>query len=179
MIQVELSQATFERLQRLAVPLVDTIETVINRLLDRSEGAPPPRAAAASAPSVFDPASPPPLTHTKVVAIRFDGVPMAKDVNWNGLLRETVKRLPQDLRTPESLRRLVVVNFVAGRKDDEGYRYLEEANISLQGQDARDAARAAFHIARQRGWALEVEFVWRDKPAAAHPGQLGVLRARQ
>lgn len=37
-MKIEVSDATFERLQRLAVPLVDTVESVIIRLIDDAEG---------------------------------------------------------------------------------------------------------------------------------------------
>ncbi len=180
MVQVELSSVTFERLQKLAIPLVDTIETVVNRLLDERQakdatGSPRVRSAEPSR-LAFASAAPPPLTHTKVLSITFDGKSVTREVTWAGLLREAIRRLPNDAKTPDALRRLIVVNFVTGQKTDEGYRYLPEAGISLQGQDAADAAKAAFHIAKQMGWPLEVEFVWRNKPGAAHPGQVGVLK---
>lgn len=179
MVQLEISSETFERLQKLAIPLIDTVETVIIKLMDRH--APEPEAIESTtrigkAPLIFTPAAPPSLTHAKVLRINFDGEPLSVGVNWAGLLREAVKRLPSNAKTSDALRRLIVVNFVEGRKEDEGYHYLPEANLSLQGQDAVDAARAAFHIAQQMGWALEVEFVWRNKPGAAHPGRMGLLK---
>src|SRR5271170_3893147 len=59
----------------------------------------------------FSAATPPNLTHTKVVAIRFDGRPVMRRVSWAGLLREAIRRLPKEARTRESLRHLVIVNF--------------------------------------------------------------------
>ncbi len=179
-VQLEMSSETFERLQKLSIPLIDTVETVINRLIDRHgrmDVTEDNSAKTENAPLVFTSAAPPSLTHTKVLGIKFDGKPLAGSVNWAVLLREAVKRLPANSKTPDALRRLIVVNFVGGKKEDEGYHYLPEANISLQGQDAVDAARAAFHIAQQMGWTLEVEFVWRNKSGATHRGRTGLLKA--
>lgn len=36
-IQIEISQKTLARLQKLAIPLVDTIDTVINKLIDKTK----------------------------------------------------------------------------------------------------------------------------------------------
>ena len=75
---VDLNPTTFTRLQAHAVPLVDTIESVINRLLDAYEtkgGAPVPTSDDGEASNLrqFNPNTPPDLTHTKVLAIEFDG----------------------------------------------------------------------------------------------------------
>lgn len=186
MIQIEISEATFEKLQRLAIPLVDTMDSLLDRLA-RLNSCPQqtrddfrqtlfaPSNISARQVLKFSAAAPPNLTHTKVVAIRFDGRPVTRGLSWAGLLREAIRRLPKEAKARESLRHLVIVNFVEGKKSGEGFRYLPEANISIQGQDAPDAAKGAFHVAAQMGWQLEVEFVWRDKPAAAHPGKVGLL----
>ncbi len=188
--QVELSSPTFRRLQKLATPLVDTIETVINRLLDQHEQEnlqhrmsreldPASKPAALNHPvspptdaATFDPASPPDLRHTKVLSARLDGSDV--DASWNALLVEAIKRARA--RGHEELRRVVIVNYVRGRKEDEGYKYLADVGISVQGQDANGAWRGTFHIAQQLGLGLEVDFVWRHKDGAARPGEFGTLR---
>jgi hypothetical protein len=63
----------------------------------------------------------------------------------------------------------------AGRKEDEGYRFMPEIGLSIQGQDANSAWRGARHIARQLGIPVETEFLWRHKEGAAFPGVTGRL----
>ncbi len=176
---VELSPQTFSRLQAHAIPLVDNIETVIARLIDFYEvrdGAPVSASADGAGGKIrqFNPVSPPSLTHTKVLAIEFRGRPMDhRHANWNGLLDEAVRVAKSGAKSAGDLKQLVIVPFVEGKKEDEGYRYLTDVGISVQGQDANGAWRAACHIAQKMGLALTATFVWREKEAAAFPGVTG------
>ena len=178
---VDLSPATFSRLQKHAVPLVDSIESVINRLLDAYEtrsGAPvePPGGGAEGLPAArqFNPNTPPDLTHTKVLAIAFDGKPLARgEANWNGLLNAAVREARASAKSPADLKTLVIVNFVEGEKSNEGYRFLSDVGLSVQGQDANGAWKAACHVAQQLGRELRASFIWREKDGAAFPGVTG------
>jgi hypothetical protein len=117
---VELSPQTFARLQAHAVPLVDNIESVINRLADYYEskgGIPIPTSANGVGERIiarqFSPVTPPDLTHTKVLAIEFNGKPFNQGrVNWGGLLLATIREAKYKAKSPSELKRLVVVNFV-------------------------------------------------------------------
>jgi len=178
---VDLTPATFTRLQAHAVPLVDTIESVINRLLDAFEvrdGAPVP-AADGSENTVrqFNPNTPPSLTHTKVLAIEFNGKSLTRsEANWNGLLDAAIRAAKGKAKSTADLKKLVIVNFVEGRKSDEGYRFLSDIGLSVQGQDANGAWKGACHVAQQLGCKLTVTFIWRDKEGAAFPGTTGQFR---
>jgi hypothetical protein len=176
---VDLSPATFSRLQNHAVPLVDTIESVINRLLDAFEtksGTPAPSDGADGSPTArqFNPNTPPDLRHTKVLAIEFDGKPLARsDANWNGLLNTVIREAKAKAKTSADLKKLVIVNFVEGQKSDEGYRFLSDVGLSVQGQDANGAWKGACHVAQQLGRELKAVFIWREKEGAAFPGTIG------
>jgi len=178
--QIELSDATFSRLQKLAVPLVDkTAEDVIKKLADFYEGehAPPTMPSPKQAedhPKRFNASAPPELTHTKLLSAKLDGTPLPKP-NWNGLLFALARRTEDRLKNGEEANRLIIVNFVSGRKEDEGYRFIPEIGLSVQGQDANNAWRGACHIAKQLGIPLEVEFLWRNKEGAAFPGETGLI----
>lgn len=180
--QVKLTDATFSRLQRLAVPLVDDIESIINKLADFYElgqAAPtvsPVPAKVGQELREFDRASPPDLTHTKVLSIKIGGEQMLKPT-WNKLLFETIKRAKGRLTNNHDVNRLIIVNFVPGKKEGEGYHFLPEVGASVQGQDANSAWRGACHAAQQLRIPVEVEFLWRNKPGAANPGITGRLTA--
>ena len=66
--------------------------------------------------------------------------------------------------------------MVSGRKEDEGYDYLSDIEISVQGQDANGACRAVVTAAQALGIALEIGFMWRHKVGAAYPGKRARIR---
>ena len=76
-------------------------------------------------------------------------------------------------KSSADLKKLVTVNFVEGQKSDEGYRFLSDVGLSVQGQDANGAWKGACHTARQLGRELKAVFIWRDKEGAAFPGITG------
>jgi hypothetical protein len=176
--QIEISNSTFMRLQRLASPLEDTPDSVIVRLIDYCEGANFNPAIAYTAYSqnptkTFDCGNAPKLTHTKVVNAKINGRTLGNKSNWNNLLSESVIFAAGYCKTEEDLRRAIIVNFVKGRRVDKGYRFLPKVDISIQGQSAGDAWKAIWHIVKRFDVPVEVDFVWHNKPEAAHPGEAG------
>jgi hypothetical protein len=182
---IELSSQTFARLQALAVPLVDNPETVINRLIDffeGREGAPAPASGDKGGGGgnrmirEFNPGSPPNLTHTKVLAVEFCGRPLEhRQANWNGLLIAAVREAKARAASAAELKQLVIIPFVDGQKTNEGYRFLSDIGISIQGQDSNVSWKSARHIAQRLGLQLSMTFEWREKEGAAFPGVVGRL----
>jgi hypothetical protein len=178
---VELSEETFARLQALAVPLVDTVEDVIKKLLDNRE-----EKASTSDPLTsggenngddvrqFNPLVPPNLTHTKILAIELDGKPLGRgEANWNRVLYTMIRKAKARAWRAADLNELMGVNIVEGEKTDKGYRFLPDVGLSVQGRDANGAWRAAYHVAQQLGCQLKVKFVWLEEEGAAFPGVIG------
>lgn len=176
---VDLSPATFSRLQSHAVPLIDSIESVINRLIDfyeKQPNAPATDGGDGQIVRAFNPNTPPDLTHAKILGVSFDGKQLGRGQdNWNGLLNVAVREAKTRSKSAAEFKQLMVVNYVDGDKQDEGYRPLSGTDISVQGQDANGAWRAACHIAQQLGCPLSVKFAWREKEGAAFPGVTGQL----
>lgn len=175
--KISVAEQTVKRLKRHAEPLDDTYDSVINRLLDAAEGGGKgvaPTNGKAEAGSL-DPFAPPSLTHTKVLSARLNGEAL-KAPSWNGLLDEAVRFAYGRLGHFDGVRRIALMNIVNGVKSDEGYHFLPGIGISVQGQDANDAWRCAVHIAGHLRCPVEVNFVWRNKEGAVHPGESGVLR---
>jgi hypothetical protein len=172
-------EQTFERLQRHAKPLVDTPDTVINQALDaleqRAMPPPPSNGDGMQTERRIDPRALPNLTHTKVLDASVEDMPVAK-ANWNLLLDEILRRAMKRVGTFDKLRQLCPVNIVKGRKEDEGYSYLSDIDISVQGQDANGACRAVVTAAQGLGLAIEIGFMWRHKESAAYPGERARLR---
>lgn len=180
MPHITIADATLARLQKHAVPLLDTFDTVINRVFDAYEAqngnatvATPPEPLVTA--RTFDASSPPDLTYTKVLSAKLDGSPLAKGVNWNGLLKQGVRLAARRAKSADELRQFVIVNFAPGKREGDGYEYLADADLSVQGQDANNAWRGVFHLAQHLGISVEVVFLWRHKPKAAFPGETGRL----
>jgi hypothetical protein len=174
---VSLSDATFSRLQAHAVPLVDTIETVVNRILDAYEAAgPEPIDETLPAIRRFDAVSPPNLAHTKLLSAELCGRPLPpSETYWNSLLLAAVREARKHVNSAEEVRNLVIVNSVAGRKEEGGYKYLEDVGLSVQGQDANAAWKAVHHLARKLGFSVSATFVWYENKKAVFPGVAGRL----
>ena len=179
MPEVTIQDSTFERLQRHAKPLIDSTDTVIDRALDaleQVEGHPALNSEnKAEAERQIDLRMLPNLTHTKVLDASIDGKQIAR-ANWNLLLDEMLRRVMKRVGTFEKVRQLCPVNLVKGKKEDEGYSYLSDIDISVQGQDSNGACRAVVTAAQGLGIAVEIGFMWRLKEAAAHPGERARLQ---
>ncbi len=181
----QVSAATIDRLQKHAKPFVDTVDSVINRILDHYESNSGQRSnddgeiSAIGSIRDFDPASPPDLTHTKMLSVMFNGHGFPRsDTTWNALLNEAICLAKKNAKSDDQLKRLILVNYVKGKKEDEGYRYLADVDLSVQGQDANAAWKATYHIARQLQIKFEAIFTWRAKDGAAHPGVTGRLKPK-
>ena len=118
----------------------------------------------------------PNLTHTKMLSAQVNGKPLPPSAtNWNRLLDEVILQAAAKLKDPKALAQLIIVNHFVGKKEDQGYRHLVKAGISVQGQDAEAAWKATVHILKSLGMSAEVAFLWYDNDKAAHPGQTGKL----
>lgn len=178
MPDITILQSTFERLQQHAKPLVDTTDTVVNRALDaleQREGYVVSRNGLPIPERSIDPGTLPDLKHTKVLSASLAGGQVVKP-NWNVLVDRILVHSMEQCGDFGELRKLCPVNLVPGRKEDDGYRYLSEINISVQGLSANDACKALVIAAQSLGIELEITFMWRPKEDAACPGERAYLR---
>jgi hypothetical protein len=179
---VEVSDSTYQTLQSLAEPFVDkSPEDVIIKLIHHYKGAAttvaPKATSEQSAPRESGPREYgqgvlPNLLFSKVLSAELNGTELPK-ANWNRLLDETILEAAAKLKDVKKLKEILVVNAVEGRKEDQGYRYLKAAGVSVQGQDASGAWKGASHIIKAMGFAARVVFEWYDNPKAANPGKTG------
>jgi hypothetical protein len=171
------------QLKSVAEPFVDTPESVIQRAVEfyvsnRQAGVgSATTSSTADGPMNFPGDAAPDLTFSRPVLIKIDDVEFEKrDLYWNTLLMRLVaiagKKLPLD-----ELKRHLLVNYVMGEGDStKGFRYVPEAKLSVQAQDANAAWRAAFHLVRALHLSIDVRFVWENKDKAAFPGRTGRIQ---
>ncbi|MBA3812501.1 MAG: hypothetical protein H0X27_12825 [Caulobacteraceae bacterium] len=174
---ISISEGLFGRLQQHAVALVDSPETVISRALDALEAgshAPPTQRVG---PRAFNPASPPNLAFTTVRKITLDGITFKKgETYWNPLMFACLRAAAKKGLSPTEIGALMVVPHVVGKKEDNGYVFIQEAGVSVQGQASNGAWKQAHHIASALGVPLVVEFVWQNNEKAALANIAGSFR---
>ena len=175
MVNIIVEEATLERLESHARPFVDlSPDAVINRALDaldrQAGNAASMVATRTDSERQIDPQRLPDLTHTKVLDATIGGLVVARP-KWNHLRdRMVVKLAKERAGNFDDLNRLCPANMVQGKKQEEGYRYLSEIDVSVQGQPANGAGLAIVTAAQKLGIALDIGFMWRNTERAAHPG---------
>ena len=123
---------------------------------------------------MFDTA--PPLTFTKLMKVTVNGKPI-QNPNWASILHVMIAQVKAKGFEGEKLVRELGVPSKAATYEDDGYRYVPELGISVQGQSAEDAWKEVDRLAKKWGIPITVEFVWRQNPKAHRPGKAGVLRS--
>ncbi len=177
MPDIAIEKSTFERLQRHARPLVDTTDTVINRALDALElrdGHTKPEENAAVVDRSVDPRKLPDLTHTKIRDALLAGQRVVRP-NWNLLLEKALVLAMKQVENMDRLMHLCPANMVRGRKEDEGYRYVAEVDVSFQLMSANRVCEALVAVAGSLGIGLEITFMWPCKEGAEYPGETARL----
>jgi hypothetical protein len=180
-MKIEISDHLFGRAQALAVPLIDTTESVLERAitcLERHGGSSAsPTLSSPADQKEFSPHTPPILTHTKVDSCTFEGERLPNQhLYWNHIMRMSLDAAVAKGYTGRRLLDLMVVPAIFGTKTDEGYSHFPEAGISIQGQDSIGAWRQIAHFAHALGLKIEVKFHWTENPKSPHPGQKGMFR---
>lgn len=186
MPNAEISAQTSARLQALAVPLVDTYDSVVSRLLDHwdvTEGSKPD--SLSNAPQIlkyigeksFDPALPPQLNFTTCSEIVIGNKKLGKgELYWNSLMNEMIRAVAAKGHDTKSIYSMLSVNAAFGKREDSGYKYLEDIDLSVQGQDSNAAYRQAYQLAVFNDIHFEVRFRWQDNPKAAFANAEALLK---
>lgn len=173
---ISVSDETFAQMQALAIPLVDTPDSIIARALTALEanGETPREAKSGASARSFNPAAPPSLSHTTPKSITLCGTKFRKsETHWNGLMIAAIREAARRGKTAEEINQILTINSLVGRKEDNGYRYIPDVGVSVQGQDANAAWRQTYEIASKLGFGIDVEFTWQNNPKAAMPNTHG------
>ena len=79
------------------------------------------------------------------------------------------------LGTFEELRKVTRAQIRKDSYSNEGYKPISEIGISVQGVDADHAWEYALRLAIHLRVPVKAEIEWRQKDAAAHPGERGFM----
>jgi hypothetical protein len=176
---ITLPDELFAKLQKHAVPLVDTPLTVIERALNALEDSERGLGGAQSASDVraFNPAAAPNLSFTtpQMAKIGNSLLPKSKTF-WNPIMYSVIEEAAKRGTSAADIAALLAVPFVEGCKEDNGYKFVEAAGMSVQGQDANSAWKQTYRIASAFGIAVQIEFAWQNTDKAAMPNTAGTFR---
>ena len=186
-MKIEIPEPLLKRLQKHATPFVDTPVSVIERWADFFEqnNSTTPTSQANTKPTIskhapgdssngvrqFDPKRPPSLFHTRVHG-EFDSTPFS---NWNDLVRIAHVHAFKEAGGFDELRKLTRAQIRKGSYSDEGYKYVPEIGVSIQGVDAGHAWEYSLRLAIHLKVPLKAEIEWRHNDKAAHPGERGLM----
>lgn len=175
MPQIVLDDETFARLQKHAVPLVDDANSVVARALDALDAASDNEKPE---PLAFGMTNTPDLSFTTVKFASVDGkILPSSETFWNSILLAVVRVAAGNGLPQSQITQKLLANYVAGKKEEGGYKYLPEIDLSIQGLDANGAWKATALLAQSLGIQVKVQFAWQNHPKAAKPGAYAALAA--
>ena len=114
------------------------------------------------------------LSHTRLLSASVNGRAIHRP-KWNGIREDMHLLALKRLGSYDALHEATSANLRQGKYEENGYKYLPEGDLSIQGVGADLAWDHCLQVARTLGIAIKVTFEWRDKEGAAHPGQRGAL----
>lgn len=183
MPSILISETTFDELKSLAEPFVDTPESLTARLIHeevvrrgiQAKGiGTNANVVPEDAPIRLNPISHENLAHTRVLSAMVDGQEIYRP-KWNGLMENVHILARKRLGSFDAVCRASSARLREGRYEEEGFKYLPEAELSIQGVDANLSWDHSLKLARAVGVSVQAIFVWRDKEGAALPGKRGIL----
>jgi hypothetical protein len=175
MPNVNISPRNFQRLQSLAIPLVDDLDAVLERVLDAYQkengnvGSVSRETPDDMTVRTYPGDTPPNLTFTSIRSIVVDGQQF-HDKYWNPLLFHIIglaaKKIGKD-----KMMGVLDVNWSA--TEQKTFVHIPDAGIYVQGRDANLCWRSIYKLLTAANISVEVDFYWQDKPTAAFPGRSG------
>lgn len=182
---IEVSDSVFNELQSIAIPLVDTPNTVISRILDvykksvqvdktsspKKEASVPHRVGSDHEVLNFETDKLPDVTHTTFISGRA-GTQTATDWNHLMLLAHVIayENLGSNI---DALKATSSANIKSGEVYSHGFKYIKGYPFSVQGVEANKALDIVMKLAKQFRFQVEATFRWQQKERAAYPGRTG------
>lgn len=118
----------------------------------------------------------PSMTFTKPLTASIGGKPI-QNPKWSSILHSMLACVKAKGFEGEKLVRELGIPAKTGKYEEDGYTYQAHLGISVQGQSAADAWKEVDRLAKKWRIPVTVEFMWRQKSKAQHPGKNGLLRS--
>jgi len=175
---IQISDATFRKMKKAAVPLEDNADSLLNRVLDfyfkHGDSGSNSTSPDSDGILTLDPHAPEDLRHTKIRWGRF-GERRVSGRNWSQLVETAHELVTAQSSSFEEVRRITPFNVKESKYEQRGYHYFPSSGLSVQYKSAPDVWDGCLKIAEHLGVQIEIEFEWLDKEGASHPGEKGKL----
>ena len=178
MKSIQISNELYRRYKNLGEELVDTHETLMDKLIslgemhNRSLSQQTKVGKTNSASKLeFSFSELPVVTHTRIDRWTLDGKEYS-DASWNGIIRDLLcflDRQKTDILNQSS------INIKNGKDCSKGYKYIPEIGVSYQGLSAEDALRAIKEFSEKYELDITIHITWNNVPNAQHPGKEGII----
>jgi hypothetical protein len=189
---IEITEHTYSLLQSVAIPLVDTPDTIIQRLVrvyenrERKSSCVDGVDFSARVPSglsgvgkqensllTFTEKNIPDVTHTTFTSGNAGGRD-ASDWNHLMLLAHAIayECLGRDIN---ALNQASTANIKEGEEFAHGFKNIKGYPFSVQGVEANKACSIVLQLAKKFRFSVEANFRWQAKERAAYPGRLGKI----
>ena len=175
MPNVEISEFAFTYLQSLAVPLVDTCESVLDKMVleHRELFGPSGQYFVDLEADVYRAKNLPSVKFTMISSATVDGSPVKS--SWNHILETTIALAAKKGASPKDLLALLKANVRIGGHTENGFRPVPDAGISFQGLEANRASLEILKLADRFAIPVEINIDWPTMDKAAQPGKSATL----
>jgi hypothetical protein len=185
---IRISNQIFARLQKLGEPFTDTPASVIERVLDfyennydnttndTSKKTEDNKVLDYSDYVEFKASDPPNLKHTEIEVVILDTKKPYK-TRWNTLVRDLHCLAMEKAQSFDALQLVTNFNIKQGEFTDNGFQYIPEINVSIQGVDTNRAWQGILELTRKLNIKIEVYFHWKNKDEVQFANKKGVLKS--
>lgn len=176
LVPIEINPANYRRLGEFAVGFGATPDTALSAVfaeLDRLRQGGDSLAVEAV---TFETDAPPNLAFTNVRRVDFEGEVLSHTLNyWNKVMEHVIVAAANAGWSPKDIAARSTAPMSYEMLATNGFRFLPEAGLSVQGQDSNGAWRQIQTLCIACGFKIVIEFQWQDTPKAVLAGQRGRL----
>lgn len=116
----------------------------------------------------------PGLSFTKPTAAMVNDRPL-ENPRWSAILIAMIGAVSGKGIKGEKLVRELSIPAKVSQYEEEGYKFLPDVGISVQGQSAQDCWKEIDRLSNKWRIPVSVDFFWRQNPKAQYPGKTGRL----
>ena len=172
MPMIEISDDAMSYMGTLAKPFEDTTVSVFDRIVAEHRELKGDRRVADKEPEMrFGSEDFPSVQFTTVTSGKVAGKPVSQKY-WNNILSDMIAACVRSAGSSRKVQNRLIGNTVAGRKSDNGYRYVPEADFSFQGMEAKRACKNIALLAEAFDVSVDISFRWQDNEKAQFPNRI-------
>ena len=175
MREIKIKQSTYERLEQYQTFEYSTVDQVINRALDALDKYEEKKVKKIQ--HVINPKLLPDLRFTKILNASVGGEIVLKP-NWIKVFRKYLIFAENQCGSVNELVRTcrsVNVYLELGDKNDGVYSHFAKLDVSIPPMSANSCCEALVLVAQKFSIEFDIEFQWKYKRAAKHPGEIRQL----